>query len=133
MRYHAFPQDVAELIVEHWCAMRIQRRWLRFHHFAHARHPLWPEIRARLNRIDAWKDLIPFPQVRYEWRVEPESWCYTDLMVVHAIRLEATESRLWGAPTCRLLTPSCVQAVKWAARTPTPRAAPPARTPNSVV
>lgn len=92
------PDDLATLVMQHWAASVLQTAWLRYVHFAHARSPVWPEVRRRLSHL--WPVLITFPKVRREWRREPESWMLADDLA--SVAHEARESFLWGVPSSRL-------------------------------
>ena len=95
---HELPHDIIELIVQHWAAMRLQRRWIRFSHYGHARKRSWPTVRAHLSHLGAWPRLISYPRIRREWRSECESWLHADDGVAIAVGLEAQNGH-WGRPT----------------------------------
>lgn len=91
------PSDVAELVGAHLAALVIQRRWLRWRSYAHARRG---DLRAHLGD-DAWRRLLRYEAVRREWRAEPESWeACTD---VAAILEEAEVHGMWGRAAARLV------------------------------
>lgn len=97
------PDDVVELIVRHWAAMVLQRRWLRHSHYGHARrHETWSRVRQEALPLADWRILVRYPLVRREWRREPASWLNADALVRHAIRCEA-QAGMWGPLTRRLV------------------------------
>lgn len=95
------PLDLVELILQHRAALLVQRRWWRLTHYAHARRPIWSNVRRHLCAIGGWPALVAFPMVRREWRRESASWLTTDALMVEGIRHEARIG-LWGRPSGRL-------------------------------
>ena len=88
------PDDVWDLVLHHRAAMAVQRRWRRYHRFAHARRAEWAEVREALH--DLWRPLVSYAHVRREWRSEPASW--RDTSHAPTILREAEEG-LWGRRT----------------------------------
>ena len=80
--------------------MRIQRAWLRWVHFSHARTKQWSTVRDGLGR-DAWKTLIPYQHVRREWRQELESWLCVEGGHVEVI-IEEVGDGYWGGSSSHL-------------------------------
>ena len=102
--WDALPCELQRLVLEHRAAMVVQRAWLRYSHYAHARkQPLWCMVRRGLTRYAAWRSLIPYAGVRREWRREPNSWLLLDEEVFRAIHKE-TAMGLWGDRSPRLDT-----------------------------
>ena len=96
------PYDICEHILHHLCAMRIQRAWMRWVHFSHARREHWSCVHSAIG-LRAWRHLIPYEQVRREWRQESQSWlsvCQGTLEII----LEETLEGYWGARAHRLAT-----------------------------
>ena len=88
------PDEVWELVHHHCAAMVVQRRWRRFHRFAHARRSVWPEVRTGLREL--WRPLVAYAHVRREWRAEPASWLDTS----HAgVILREAHAGMWGERT----------------------------------
>ena len=83
----------------HRAAMTLQRSWLRFSLFGHARRTAWPNVRDHLRRLDVHAHLWQFACARREWRSEPHSWILTPTDA-SVICVEATEG-LWGSKTTR--------------------------------
>lgn len=95
------PSDVHDLILRHRAALLVQRRWLRHVHYAHARYPGWPVVRANLQSLGVWKTLFPYAHVRREWRSEPLSWLFVDDGVAACLRREVRMG-LWGTTSPRV-------------------------------
>lgn len=75
--------------------MRIQDRWMRWRHFAHTRQKRWPDVRNHLG-CRSWRRLIPYENVRREWRHELGSWMTIGDNTVIVIEEEALNGN-WGA------------------------------------
>ena len=94
------PDEIVDLILQHRAAMSIQRRWLRFSHYGHARRAAWCVVRRHLQLLGAWPHLFVYPKIRREWRSECESWLETDKVMAHTISIEAHHG-MWGRPTAQ--------------------------------
>lgn len=100
------PWDVVDLIQEHVrqlerqhdAARTIQRRFLAWSYWAHARSLAWPAVRARLGARTV-RRLHAYSGVRREWRCEAPCWAST----THgrAILREARATQLWGPRATR--------------------------------
>ena len=95
------PYDLCERVLHHLCAMRIQCAWLRWTHFSHARRDRWASVRAALGPR-AWRRLIPYEQVRREWRQESHSWLSACRGTLELICEETCEG-YWGTRAHRLV------------------------------
>jgi len=98
------PKEVWRLVLEHRAALVLQRSWVRYTLYSHARDPRWNDTRAHLRTLDAWPELLRFAHVRREWRHELPSWSTACFEVMVLIRAEA-HSGLWGAASTRLRLP----------------------------
>lgn len=92
--WDVLPDEVIDLILRHRAAQTIRQTFLRTMHFRHARRAVWPEVRARLGRLSV-SVLWPYPLVRREWWMEPESWCHQDEALFRVLIAEARDG-LWG-------------------------------------
>ena len=93
------PQDVVRLIVFHAHAMAIQRRFRAWSLYGYARRRAWARVRTVLG-ARAVRELWPFPRVRREWRLEPESWLAMDVDV--RCILSECASGMWGVARPKL-------------------------------
>ena len=92
------PPDVCGVIHAHCCALVVQSAWKRFWFWGYTRTGVqWRRLRARLDALGYWRSLLPFPQVRREWRLEPHSWLSTHASVFPVILREA-HAGMWGDP-----------------------------------
>lgn len=69
----ALPYDVVELIVEHGCALVVQRAALSFIYEGHRRRRAWAQVARRFDAATL-AVMTEHAWIRRELRVEPESW-----------------------------------------------------------
>lgn len=105
------PEEIIALIMEHRAAMVLQS-WARAaSHRAHVRRPAWKHLRRMLVDALDWRGLDVLagcPQVRKEWRQEPESWIHEmvrDPAQAAAI-VKEVKGGFWTLGTA--LDPNCV-------------------------
>ena len=94
MSFPRLPQELWDLIYKHRAASCIQRHFLRWHHFGHARKVGWSMARANLPD-PIWRRLLPYANVRREWRLEACSWESCDAYDFRLILGEAERGE-WG-------------------------------------
>ena len=95
VKKNMLPDDIVTLIIEHKCAMRIQRAWRRYDRLSHSRLRAWPHVREALLFAGLLRELSSYYAVRREWRMEPESWM--DMTPEGAATiLNECRSGLWG-------------------------------------
>ena len=71
------PDDIIELIIQHYCAKKIQKSF-RNYMFRFARHGRWREWLRLVSVKDGFFDLLcKYYWVRHEWVVELDSWIYS--------------------------------------------------------
>lgn len=99
-RWDALPCDLQALVLAHRAALAVQRAWLRWSLYGHARRAVWPEVRDTLGHR-AWRELALYAGVRREWRGEAASWLAVDAALADVLRCECRQT-LWGACTARL-------------------------------
>ena len=94
------PFDIVETIARHLAADVIRMHWIRYSHYAHIRHPVWPTVRENLQSL---RFFYLFPSVRREWRREPESWLRVALAGSElCILYHECAQGLWGKASTRL-------------------------------
>jgi len=75
-------------------ASKIQSLWRSYSSYSHARKKGWMKVLSSLGRKN-YLLLLPFSNVRREWRTETENWGCVDVFTVSCIVEEAKEG-LWG-------------------------------------
>lgn len=114
------PPELVALVRAHGAAMCVQRRWRRWHLYAHARRggAAWARVRVHLgDRM--WRCLFPYAHVRREWRVERACWQTTSdaaRVLAEARGGEWGYATAWGSvsdsPTARV---DAVRGTVWSA------------------
>ena len=98
--WDTLPPELQDLVLQHRAASRVQREWVRYTHYRHARRADWSGTRRFLTPVVV-RTLAPYADVRREWRREASSWNGMDRMVLSWIVRE-TRLGLWGARSPRL-------------------------------
>ena len=88
------PPELWALIHAHAAATLIRGRFLRWVRFGHARKPGWDLTRLHLPG-PVWRRLLPYAQVRREWRREAASWELCTAFDL-ALILHEAEAGAWG-------------------------------------
>ena len=88
------PPELWDRIRSHAAASLIQSRFLRWVRFGHARRPGWDMTRLHIPPL-VWRLLIPYAQVRREWRLEAASWECCDIYD-WALILQEAHGGAWG-------------------------------------
>jgi hypothetical protein len=77
-------------ILHHFFATKLQTRIRRYLTFGHARSSRWMCVRNRLLHTEHI-ELICYPNIRREWRQEPECWWHSTHFDIGCILAECRE------------------------------------------